>query len=50
MMPVSLIRQLFRTEIDLIPVQQNKTLTVRLHPLTTEVHAEVVRDLCRELT
>jgi hypothetical protein len=29
----SLIRQLFRTEVDLIPDQQSKTLTVRLHPL-----------------
>jgi transposase-like protein len=34
----SLIRQLFHTEVDLIPDQQNKTLTVRLHPLTAEVH------------
>src|SRR6202011_565556 len=32
----SLIRQLFRTEVDLIPDQQNKTLTVRLHPMTTQ--------------
>jgi hypothetical protein len=46
----SLIRQLFRTEIDLIPDQQNKTLTVRLHPLTAEVHDQVVRYLCEELT
>jgi hypothetical protein len=28
----SLIRQLFRTEVDLIPDQQNKALTVHLHP------------------
>ena len=46
----SLIRQLFRTEVDLIPHQQNKTLTVRLHPLTAEVHDQVVRYLCQELT
>jgi hypothetical protein len=46
----SLIRQLFRTEVDLIPEQQNKTLTVRLHPLTSEVHDQVVRYLCEELT
>jgi hypothetical protein len=46
----SLIRQLFRTEVDLIPDQQNKTLTVRLHPLTAEVHDQVVRYLCEELT
>jgi hypothetical protein len=46
----SLIRQLFRTEVDLIPDQQNKALTVRLHPLTTQAHDEVVRHLCEELT
>jgi hypothetical protein len=46
----SLIRQLFRTEVDLIPDQQNKTLTVRLHPLTAEVHDQVTRYLCEELT
>ena len=46
----SLIRQLFRTEVDLIPDQQNKTLTVRLHPLTAQVHDQVVRYLCQELT
>jgi hypothetical protein len=46
----SLIRQLFRTEVDLIPDQQNKTLTVRLHPLTAEVHDQVVKHLCEELT
>lgn len=46
----SLIRQLFRTEVDLIPDHQNKTLTVRLHPLTAEVHDGVVRHLCEELT
>jgi ribosome recycling factor len=46
----SLIRQLFHTEVDLIPDQQNKTLTVRLHPLTAEVHDQVVRYLCEELT
>ena len=46
---VSLIRQLFRTEVDLIPDQQNKALTVRLHPLTTQAHDEVVRHICEEL-
>src|SRR4029077_5736002 len=46
----SLIRQLFRTEVDLIPNQQNKALTVRLHPLTTQAHDEVVRYICEELT
>jgi hypothetical protein len=46
----SLIRQLFRTEVDLIPDQQSKTLTVRLHPLTAQVHDQIVRHLCEELT
>src|SRR5271157_5895590 len=42
----SLIRQLFRTEVDLVPDQQNKTLTVRLHPMSTQAHDEIVRHLC----
>jgi ribosome recycling factor len=46
----SLIRQLFRTEVDLIPDQQNKTLTVRLHPMTTQAHDEVVCHICTEIT
>lgn len=46
----SLIRQVFRTEVDLIPDHQNKTLTVRLHPLSAEVHDQVVKHLCEELT
>ena len=46
----SLIRQLFRTEVDLVPDQQNKTLTVRLHPMSTEAHDEIVRHICEEIT
>jgi hypothetical protein len=46
----SVVRQIFRTEIDLLPDQQNKTLTVRLHPMTTQAHDEVVRHICAELT
>jgi hypothetical protein len=46
----SLIRQLFRTEVDLVPDQQNKTLTVRLHPMSTQAHDEIVCHLCVELT
>jgi hypothetical protein len=46
----SLIRQVFRTEVDLLPDHQNKTLTIRLHPLTAEVHDQVVKHLCEELT
>ena len=46
----SLIRQIFRTEIDLLPDHQNRTLTIRLHPMTTQAHDEVVRHICAELT
>jgi prepilin-type processing-associated H-X9-DG protein len=46
----SLIREIFRTEVDLIPDKQNKTLTVRLHPMTAQSQDEVVRHICAELT
>ena len=46
----SLIRQLFRTEVDLFPDQQNKTLTVRLHPMSTEAQDEIIRHICTEIT
>ena len=46
----SLMRQLYNTEADLIPDQLNKTLTVRLHPLTAQVHDAVIQHLCNELT
>jgi hypothetical protein len=46
----SLIRQLFRTGIDLIPDPLKKTLLVRLHPMSTTAHDEVVRHICQELT
>ena len=46
----SLIRQLFRTQIDLFPDRLQKTLTVRLHPMSTQAHDEIVRHICQELT
>ena len=46
----SLIRQLFRTATDLFPDRLHKTLTVRLHPMSTQAHDEIVRHLCQELT
>lgn len=46
----SLIRQLFRTEVDLIPDPLKQTLTVRLHPMSTQVHDEVVHHIVQELT
>jgi hypothetical protein len=45
----SLIRQVFHTEADLLPDHQNNTLTVRLHPLTAQVHDDVIQHLCNEL-
>lgn len=45
----SLLRQLYQTEVDLLPDHQNQTLTVRLHHLTTHAHDQVIEHLCREL-
>ena len=45
----ALMRQLYRTEADLIPDPANKTLTVRLHSLTAQVHDHAIRHLCNEL-
>jgi hypothetical protein len=45
----ALLRQIYETEVDLIPDLQTKTLTVRLHHLTQAVHDEAVRYLCEQL-
>ena len=45
----SLLRQIYNTEIDLIPDLDAKTLTVRLHHLTQAAHDEAVRHLCEQL-
>jgi hypothetical protein len=45
----ALMRQLYRSEVDLIPDHKNKTLTVRLHHLTTNVHDQIITHLCTEL-
>lgn len=45
----ALLRQIYDTEVDLIPDLENKTLTVRLHHLTQAVHDEAVRYLCEQL-
>jgi hypothetical protein len=37
----ALMRQLYCSEVDLIPDHKNKTLTVRLHHLTTNVHDQM---------
>jgi hypothetical protein len=45
----ALLRQIYETEVDLIPDLQSNTLTVRLHHLTQAAHDEAVRHLCNEL-
>ena len=46
----ALLRQVYHTEVDLMPDLQAKTLTVCLHRLTQAVHDTAVRYLCEELT
>jgi hypothetical protein len=46
----ALLRQIYRTEVDLIPDLPAQTLTVRLHHLTQAAHDTAVRYLCEELT
>jgi hypothetical protein len=46
----ALLRQIYDTEVDLIPNLENQTLTVRLHHLTQAAHDEAVRYLCDQLT
>jgi hypothetical protein len=45
----ALMRQLYRSEVDLIPDHQNKILTVRLHHLTANIHDQIITHLCSEL-
>jgi hypothetical protein len=45
----SLLRQIFDTEVDLVPNLPEKTLTVKLHHLTQRAHDQVIRHLCDEL-
>lgn len=45
----ALLRQIYQTEVDLIPDPDNKTLTIRLHHLTQASHDSAVRHLCEEL-
>jgi len=46
----ALLRELMRTTADLRPDLAQKTLTVRLHPLTSRLQDEAVRHLAEELT
>ncbi|MGH8566364.1 MAG: cell division protein ZapB, partial [Gammaproteobacteria bacterium] len=45
----SLLRAVYSSEIDLLPNAQEKTLTVRLHPLANQSSDDAVRHLCAEL-
>lgn len=45
-----LVRELLAATADLIPDLEQKTLTVRLQPLTTQVQDQAVRQLAQELT
>jgi prepilin-type processing-associated H-X9-DG protein len=45
----SLIREIFTTEADLIPCEEEKTLTVRLHHLTNHLSDQAARVLAEEL-
>jgi len=44
------VRQILTSTVDLRPNLQDKTLTVRLHRLTTAAHDTVMAHLCEELT
>src|SRR5260370_36017226 len=45
----SLMRDAYSTEVDLIPDQKTKTLTVRLHPLANTSSDEALKHLCAEI-
>lgn len=45
----TLLRQIYNTEVDLVPDLQGNTLTVRLHHLTQAAHDAALRYLCQEL-
>jgi hypothetical protein len=46
----ALLRELMRTTADLLPDLEQKTLTVRLHPLPSRLQDQAVRHLAEELT
>jgi hypothetical protein len=46
----SLVRQVFTSAVDLCPDLHQKTLTVRLHHLSTAAHDQVLEHLCAELS
>ena len=46
----SVIRQVFASSVNLIPNEEQKTLTVQVHPLATQSHNQVLKHLCARLT
>jgi len=46
----ALLRQIYQTEVDLVPDLNSKTLTVCLHHLTQAAHDAALCHLCEELT
>ena len=44
-----IVRDLLTRPADLVPDRTRETLTVRLHPIENEAHAEMLRHLCTEL-
>jgi hypothetical protein len=45
----SLLRGIYQTEVDILPDQNAKTLTIRLHPLANPSSDQAIRHLCDEL-
>ena len=45
----SLLRGIYSTEVDILPDQEAKTLTIRLHPLANPSSDQAIRHLCDEL-
>ncbi|MBV9531262.1 MAG: hypothetical protein JO283_09370 [Bradyrhizobium sp.] len=45
----SLLRAVYSTDVDLIPDQEAKILTVRLHPLANTSSDEALKHLCAEI-
>lgn len=45
----SLVRQILRTSVDLIPDASAQTLTVHLHALSSRIHDAALQHLCAEL-
>lgn len=46
----ALVRQVFHSAVDLCPEPERKTLTVRLHRLSSAIHDVALQHLCTELT